>query len=199
VNTGGNPDSMLDKFFKKALNKPGLYASFIQRLPDKAQTTSLFLSCIFIFHIWSIPVFLYHASGMVFYMTIWDLFHVAAYNQALILLECVLLTSFLVLISVILPHHYLKDQFILQGNFIILITATFSVLLNRSEPLVIKFLPAWISMIDQQKIVSPTVRVLITSDSFILTVILIFLFSSWISLFVLSPYIFAVFHLGNLF
>jgi hypothetical protein len=160
-----------------------------KRTPTLSDIFAVFYVCVFLFHIWSIPVFLYEVPGMILYMNLWELIQVMAYNQAFILLECIFLTLALVLFCFFLPERLFRAQFVKQAVFVILLIAIGSVLFDQTEPFVIRIHPAWVERVGGWQLPSPGVKNLITSDTFLFQVILFALLTTWLSLLVLSPII----------
>ncbi len=159
----------------------------MKRFPPRDEIIDLLFICVFIFHIWSIPVFLYQVPGMFLYMSIWELILVFAYNQAAILLECLFFTGVIALTAAALPPDLIKKRFVFQGTFILLLSAVCSIMFNQMEPFILKILPAWGGWIGKQGVFSPETLGLLGSDSFIYSILLVFLLSAWLSAMVLSP------------
>jgi hypothetical protein len=124
---------------------------------------------------------------MILYMSLWELIQVIAYNQAFILVECIVFTFVLVLIASLLPVDKFKNQLVYQGMLIALITVIGSILFNQMEPFIIKIYPAWFGWINQWESLNPSLRALLSSDSILYSLLLIILLSAWLILLVLSP------------
>jgi len=158
-----------------------------KRWPAKHEIAALFSICVFLFHIWSIPAFLYRVPGMILYLNAWELTRLLAYNQAATLLECILVTAVLVTISFALPSKYFKSQFLFQGTFLVSLTAFWSIFFHQLEPFILKIHPTWFEKVQHLTWASQTVRNWISSDSYLLLVLLTIWMTWYLGLIVLSP------------
>lgn len=162
---------------------------FKKRLPNKEEIQALFILSVFTFHIWSVPMFLYRVPGMLFYLGIGDLIHVAAYNQAFSLIECVIITGVSVLLCVLMPQKYFKDHFVLQGAFLIILTAIWAILYHVLEIAVSNYTWVWVNFLEGLSIPSPTLRDWLATESGLFFIVLSIWMTLYLWLFLLSPQI----------
>ena len=95
-------------------------AIYRRRFPSAKDTFRIFLLCIALFHTWSIITYLYRIPGLILYLNMRDLFIIGAYILLFVFLECTIITLSLSLIATILPHNFLRQDFIHRASLFIL-------------------------------------------------------------------------------
>jgi hypothetical protein len=75
------------------------------------------------------------------YLTFWDILPILAYILALALIESLLILGLVVLLAVLLPGKFFKDQFIPQGSLVVIIFTIVTLLLHGSISLAYSWSP----------------------------------------------------------
>lgn len=86
-----------------------------ERLPHQQDILYVFGGVVFLIYSWAIRGFLYQFSSLRLYHTLGEVFGVFSYLMAFALLECLIITSFLVLIGILLPEKWFKVGFAYKG------------------------------------------------------------------------------------
>jgi len=94
-----------------------------KRMPASAEVRAVFSVVVFAVYSWSIRGFLFNTSSFLMYHSLSFIAAVFFYMMAFALLECVLVTGFLVIVSMILPSGWLRQGFAYKGFLVILVTA----------------------------------------------------------------------------
>lgn len=95
---------------------------FQNRLPIRSEVVSVFNFIQFVVFGWSIRGFLFVLPSFLLYFQIGDIASILFYMLAFALMESILLTVILVLLSVILPSIWLKTGFGYKGFLVILVS-----------------------------------------------------------------------------
>jgi hypothetical protein len=116
----------------------GNLESIQNRLPRQSDLLAVFGMVVFVCYSWTMLGFLNKLSSFLLYFTLGEIANILAFMMAFTLLESLVLTVLLVLLSVILPAGWLREGFAFKG-FIIVIVATgtsilFQTLLDSNFP-----------------------------------------------------------------
>ena len=93
-----------------------------KRVPNRSEILAVFGIAVFVCFTWTLLHFFNKLSSFLLYFTVGEIANVFAFMMAFTLLESILITAFLVLLSVLLPSGWLRDGFALKG-LIILVSA----------------------------------------------------------------------------
>ncbi len=93
-----------------------------KRLPVRAEILSILNVVLFVLFGWSIRGFLFEIPAFLLYLGLGDITAILFYMMAFALLESVILTGGLVILSMVLPSNWLKTGFAYKGFLIILIS-----------------------------------------------------------------------------
>lgn len=85
------------------------------RLPDKGAIIPVFSTLLFFVASWAVYRALWWLPSWLDYLNLWDVSIVLAYTLAYALLESAMLTGVFLLLALILPEHFFKEQFLSQG------------------------------------------------------------------------------------
>ena len=99
-----------------------------KRLPIKADILRLFNIVLFVVFSWSIRGFLFEIPAFLLYLSLPDISQILFYMLAFALLESIIMTGGLVLVSLILPSNWFKSGFAYKG-FLIILAATIGLIL----------------------------------------------------------------------
>lgn len=102
------------------------------RFPQRSEMIAVMSIAVFLCFSWTIIGFFNKLSSFLLYFTLGEIAAVFAYMMAFALLESLVVTGILVLISVILPSGWLRDGFGYKGFIILVIAAIDFILLQRS-------------------------------------------------------------------
>ncbi len=100
----------------------------VKRLPAQTDILSVLNVVVFVLFGWSIRGFLFEIPSFLLYMGLGDISAILFYMMAFALLESVLVTGGLVILSMLLPSNWLKSGFRYKG-FLIVLVATIGFIL----------------------------------------------------------------------
>jgi hypothetical protein len=104
---------------------------FINRFPHRSEVIAVLGVAVFLCYTWAIIGFLHKLSSFILYIPQGTIGAILAYMMAFALLESVAVTGFLVLLSAVLPAHWLKDGFSVKGFIALVIAATAAILFQK--------------------------------------------------------------------
>jgi hypothetical protein len=99
-----------------------------KRMPVRAEILSVFNVVLFVLFGWSIRGFLFEIPAFLLYLGLGDITAILFYMMAFALLESVVVTGGLVILSMLLPSNWFKTGFAYKGFLIILISTIGSIL-----------------------------------------------------------------------
>jgi hypothetical protein len=99
-----------------------------KRLPARTEILSVLNVVVFVLFGWSIRGFLFEVPSFMLYMGLGDIAAILFYMMAFALLESVLVTGGLAILSMLLPSNWLKSGFRYKG-FLIILVATIGFIL----------------------------------------------------------------------
>lgn len=100
------------------------------RLPSRQDLTLTFSGVAFLIHVWAIINMFYIVPAWVLRMNIGQLSGSIAYILAFALFESLLVWGLLVMLAVILPGAWLRENFLAQATSLVLLTAIFSIVVH---------------------------------------------------------------------
>ena len=109
-------------------NHPSILEAARKRLPVRAEILDVFNVIIFAVFGWSIRGFLFEIPAFLLYLGLGDITAVLFYMLAVALLESIVVTGGLVIVSMVLPPNWLKAGFAYKG-FLIILVATIGLIL----------------------------------------------------------------------
>ncbi len=112
-----------------------------RRLPSRAEVQYLFGLLAFIVFGWSIVGFLYQLPSLRLFLGLGEIVGVLGYRMAFALLECILTTLLLVLLSVLLPSATLQKGFAYKTAILVLTAVVASLLLETYYVPAVLFAP----------------------------------------------------------
>jgi hypothetical protein len=86
--------------------------SFKNRIPSNPEIASIFGTVVFLVHTWAVRGFLYKLPSFLYYFSLGDVLSVLAYMMAFALLESIVTTIGLVILSLILPVKWFRQGFV---------------------------------------------------------------------------------------
>jgi hypothetical protein len=86
---------------------------------------------VFVCYSWTLLGFLNKLSSFLLYFTLGEIASILAFMMAFALLESLVITAILVLLSAVLPSAWLREDFAFKGFIIVLIAAATSVLFQN--------------------------------------------------------------------
>ena len=96
---------------------------FGKRMPASGEVRAVFSVVVFAVYSWSIRGFLFNTSSFLMYHSLSFIAAIFFYMMAFALLESVLVTGFLVIVSMILPAGWFRIGFAYKGFLVILVAA----------------------------------------------------------------------------
>lgn len=104
------------------------------RFPRHAEVVSVLGICVTACHTWSIRGFLNELPSFLLYFRITEILVIFAYMMAFALLESLIVTYGLALLSVFLPSNWLKNGFAYKGFVVIVVGAVAAVYFQKNLP-----------------------------------------------------------------
>lgn len=101
------------------------------RFPTRGDVLAVFGVAVFACFTWTLLHFFNKLSSFLLYFTLGEIGNVFAFMMAFALLESILVTGVLVLLSVLLPFNWLKEGFALKGFIILAIATATSILFQK--------------------------------------------------------------------
>lgn len=105
--------------------------SIQKRFPRRYDMLAVFGVAVFVCYSWTLLGFLFKLSSFVLYLTLGEIAHILAFMMAFALVESLLVTAVLVLLSAILPSGWLREGFAFKGFIIVLIATATSILFQN--------------------------------------------------------------------
>lgn len=102
------------------------------RFPHRSDVIAVLGVAVFLCHTWTIIGFLNKLSSFILYFSPGTIGGIFAYMMAVASLESIAVTGFLVLLSAILPAHWLQEGFSIKGFIILVVAATTSILFQKT-------------------------------------------------------------------
>jgi hypothetical protein len=87
-----------------------------ERLPERRQIFIVFLAIIFPVNFWSLIVFFRELPSYLMRMKIWDIAGIFSYTQLIVLLDCLIILTFILGLAFVFPRKYFLDQFTPQAT-----------------------------------------------------------------------------------
>jgi hypothetical protein len=107
------------------------------RLPAKDQMWLVFSLAIFLTHVWGYIRLFYQLPGLLLKATPAEIAQVASYNLFFFLLDSILITGMLVLVSLVLAEYKLRDHFAISGSLTLIISAFCAMGMHVSIPFIV--------------------------------------------------------------
>ena len=102
-----------------------------KRVPNRSEILAVFGIAVFVCFTWTLLHFFNKLSSFLLYFTVGEIGNVFAFMMAFTLLESILITAFLVLLSALLPSGWLRDGFALKGLIILAVGTATSILFQK--------------------------------------------------------------------
>jgi hypothetical protein len=106
---------------------------FKERLISSDEVLGVLTACVLPIFIWSIIQMMWEIPGWILRMGAWQLIGVIAYVQAFALVESLAIAALLIIIGIILPRRFFRDNIISISAMFIFVTALWAVLAHYSE------------------------------------------------------------------
>jgi hypothetical protein len=109
----------------------GLFA----RLPSRQQVFPVFSVTVFVVFSWTLYQEFFQVPSWLKYMTLGEILVITAYALAFALIESLVITVLLLILSLVFPVKVFRDKFIPQGSILVLVAGFVAVMLqeNMSE------------------------------------------------------------------
>ena len=104
------------------------------RLPSRQEVIAVFGVVVFVCHSWTLLGFFNKLSSFILYFTPSEIFAIFAYMMSVALLESIVVTILLVLLSIVLPSSWFRDGFAYKGFVIVVIATAASILFQKFLP-----------------------------------------------------------------
>lgn len=101
------------------------------RFPHRSEILSVCSVAVFLCFSWTILGFLNKLSSFILYFTIAEIADIFVFMMAFALLESLASTGFIVLLSMILPKGWLRDEFSLKGSALLIVFALASIVSQK--------------------------------------------------------------------
>lgn len=105
--------------------------SIQKRFPRRYDLLAVFGVAIFVCYSWTLLGFLFKLSSFVLYLTLGEIAHILAFMMAFALVESLVITAILLLLSAILPSDWLREGFAFKGFIIIIVGTVTSILFQN--------------------------------------------------------------------
>ena len=102
-----------------------------KRFPSRYDMLAVFGVAVFVCYSWTLLGFLFKLSSFVLYFTLVEIAHVLAFMMAFSLVESLIITATLLLLSAILPSGWLREGFAFKGFIIVIIATVTSILFQN--------------------------------------------------------------------
>ena len=102
----------------------------LTKFPNRQELLPVFSLILFIVSSWTIFRMFFQIPSWLFSHTKLDMFFLAAYVFAFALMESVILLGFILLINLILPRRFLKDQFVAAGSLLVIACTIWALVLQ---------------------------------------------------------------------
>ena len=110
-----------------------LNRNFIRnRFPHRSEIIAVLSVAVFVCFSWSILGFFHKLSSFLLYLKLGEIGAIFAYMMAFAMLESLLVTAILILLSALLPSSWLRDGFAYKGFVILLIATADAFLFQKS-------------------------------------------------------------------
>jgi hypothetical protein len=101
------------------------------KLPSRREVLPVFSVILFFIFSWALYRMFYQVPSWLFFLNIWNILVLAAYVMAYALFESAVILGFIVLLSLILPKKFFKDNFTALGSLIVLTMSIGAYLIQR--------------------------------------------------------------------
>ena len=105
--------------------------SIQKRFPRRYDMLAVFGVAVFVCYSWTLLGFLFKLSSFVLYLTLGEIAHILAFMMAYALVESLLVSAVLVLLSATLPPGWLREGFAFKGFIIVIIATATSILFQN--------------------------------------------------------------------
>ena len=106
--------------------------SIKKQFPSRSEIIAVLGMVVFVCHSWSIRGFLHDLPSLLLYFHLAEILVIFAYMMAFALLESLLVTAGLALISALLPSKWFRDGFAYKGLIFVLVGSIAAILLQRN-------------------------------------------------------------------
>ena len=112
-----------------------IWRGLLARLPSRQQVFPVFSVTVFVVFSWTLYQEFFQVPSWLKYMTVGEILVITAYALAFALVESLVITGLLLILSLVLPVKVYRDKFIPQGSILVLIAGLIAILLqeNMSE------------------------------------------------------------------
>lgn len=105
--------------------------SIRKRFPGRSDLLAVFGVAVFACYSWALLGFLNKLSSFLLHFTLGEIGSIFAFMMAFTLLESLVVTAVLALLSAILPSHWLREGFALKGFVVLVIATAASILFQK--------------------------------------------------------------------
>ena len=105
--------------------------SIQKRFPRRYDLLAVFGVAVFVCYSWTLLGFLNKLSSFLLYFTLGEIANILAFMMAFALVESLVLTAILILLSAILPSGWLREGFASKGFVIVIIATVTSILFQN--------------------------------------------------------------------
>jgi hypothetical protein len=105
--------------------------SIQKRFPRRYDMLAVFGVAVFVCYSWTLLGFLNKLSSFLLYFTLGEIANILAFMMAFALVESLVLTAILILLSAILPSGWLREGFAFKGFVIVMIATVTSILFQN--------------------------------------------------------------------
>jgi hypothetical protein len=101
------------------------------RFPHRSEIISVYSVAVFLCFSWTILGFLNKLSSFILYFTIAEIADIFVFMMAFALLESLASTALIVLLSMVLPRGWLREEFSLRGSALLVLLALASIVSQK--------------------------------------------------------------------
>jgi hypothetical protein len=116
------------------------------KLPTKQEALVVFSVIVFVVFSWTLYRTFWWVPSWLEYLSIWNILIIVAYVLAFALFESLVVLGLIVVLSLLFPKQYFKDQFVIQGNSLALALGFVSFLVQRKVSLIYR-LELWQTLV----------------------------------------------------
>jgi hypothetical protein len=106
-------------------------SSIKARLPSRQEALGVFSVIVFIVFSWTLYRVFWWLPSWLEYLSIWNILIIVAYVLAFALFESLAVMGLIVVLGLLLPKRYFKDQFIIQGSALSVALGVIAFLVQR--------------------------------------------------------------------
>ena len=120
MSSGKIKDTKSPLFTKRFIVLIGRLFSILnnKRLPERSDIISVYSIIAFMIYSWTFITFFFKLSSWVYYLTIGEIANILTYAMVTDLLESILILSGLLLLCLLLPPTFLKEDFRIRGTWL---------------------------------------------------------------------------------